>query len=269
VIRAGAVLVASLGLILLVGCAAPVQDPEPSSSASGTSHVPTAIPDGVVATGELLLPDGSSFGTITIEKSAAGYLLSAPDIATLGNPHQLVTALADGDVTIDQCGEPNVWADSFAVFPDSSPTAYAPFEATYYSDDPSFFRHLLIVEPGRMGEACTQPILALATLEWEVPVTRPWIEVDDSGPVSGAQGGVLVDGGRPLVYRTAAGDMWDAIAARFGLTSDDLTYLNPIRLGNSEPGVAYADQLLNLDPTNRGDSETRRPGSELSQSDAF
>jgi hypothetical protein len=266
VIRLKACAVGAVATVLLVGCTSAPSTQDDLATAAPTEeavNVPVVIPDGIVASGELVRPDGSVFGTAELEKSDDGLIFHLPDLAPLGDPAQLIIALADGPVTMETCAEDNIWA--VGITGDWPMARALQVEG---GDDPSFYRHLLVVPYGT-GEGCAQPILALATLDWDVPQTRPWIEVADSGPVTGAQGGVLVESGRPLVYRTAAGDAWDAIAARFGLTPDDLAYLNPIRLGNAEPGVAYADQLLNLDPTNRGDSETRRPGSELSQSGAF
>ena len=64
------------------------------------------------------------------------------------------------------------------------------------------------------------------------------------------------------------GDAWSAIAARFGMSEDDLEYLNPQRSrAGTREAIAY--QVLNLDPAGRGDSVTRLPGEELAVSEDF
>jgi hypothetical protein len=54
------------------------------------------------------------------------------------------------------------------------------------------------------------------------------------------------------------GDPWASIAARFGESEDDVEWMYPIRIPGNER-MAYARQVLNLDPENRGDSGSRRP----------
>jgi hypothetical protein len=129
---------------------------------------------------------------------------------------------------------------------------------TFPSGDWSFFTSLLIIgypDPDLGGDAagCMQPILAAAPLTWDVPDVRPWVEPADSGSRSGATGDV--DGTR---YTTAPSDVWDEIATRFGIGGDDLEWLNPIRTPSGNHS-AFAGQVLNLDPNDRSDSESRRP----------
>ena len=130
-----------------------------------------------------------------------------------------------------------------------------PFDADMYpSGDWSFFTSVIVVGFVELGgDGCTQPILASGPLVWDQPVVRPWVNPIDTGARTGANG--TVDA---TTYTTASGDIWSEIAARFAIDGDDLEWLNPIRIG-SQPGTAYADQVLNLDPDDRSDSESRRP----------
>jgi hypothetical protein len=268
--RTPAILVAALTAMSLAACASATSaSPREGSASSGEPsaepNVPVQIAEGTIARGELLLADGSSFGEASIDWVDGGIVVHVPDLTPLrSGGSSIMPALADGEVAIGDCGEPNVWALGIGEIPQP-----APLPVPEFMGDPSFLRYLLIVEPGSIDGDCAQPIRALARLEWDVPEVRPWIDVVDTGERAGAHGAVKLREGRPVLYRTAPGDDWVSIAQRFDLDADDLSYLNPIRLGNSEPGVAYADQVLNLDPGNRGDSETRRPGAPLTEPDAF
>lgn len=262
-IRIRALLV--VGVLVLSGCTvAPETRALEPSSTEPAQRVPIEIPAGVVATGDILLADGSSYGAVTVTWDDGVLGVQVPDPVPLFGEEQSLVALADGDVTFEMCGTENVWQVGLG---DAATMAALPMPEAM--GDPSFYRYLLVMPYWRDDGGCAEPVIGLARLEWDVPVTRPWLEPVDSGPADAARGGVLVEDGELLAYRTAAGDTWNAIAARFGITADDLSYLNPMRSGGSEPETAYAEQILNLDATNRGDSETRRSGSELSLSDAF
>jgi LysM repeat protein len=60
----------------------------------------------------------------------------------------------------------------------------------------------------------------------------------------------LVDG-EPGSYTVAQGDTIAAIAERFGLSQDDLFYLNPRRSPNPEDSTAFTGEMLNLSRTTR------------------
>lgn len=229
------------------------------------AHTPIPIPKGVVATGEFVDAAGAELGTMAISRTSVGYSVKLPDLA-LGDPSGIIMAMVDSPFDFRRCGDDNVWELGFPLAQieqlhgDISPMADS-------FGDPSFFTDVIFVKqiPDVNHVGCTQPILARATLTWTSPDTHPWITVADRGPASGAQGEAVRANGVPFTYRTAKGDTWKAIAARFGLSGEDLSYLNPIRHpgGPDAPGtpaLAYADQVLNLDPANRGNSESRRPG---------
>jgi len=115
--------------------------------------------------------------------------------------------------------------------------------------DPSFLRSLILVEH-RSADA---RVVGGAELSWRHPDARPTLRVKDSGPASGANGQVQLDGsGAPLSYTTASGDSWPSIAERFGITEDDLLWLNPVRSSPSYTGEnAYAGEVLNLSKAGR------------------
>jgi hypothetical protein len=238
-----------LCLVVLTGCTSP--DPSPTVLATDDSMTlkhPVPIPEGVVATGTLTSADGDELGPVEITHAGSEFAFDLPEYE-FGPAEEIYIALSDSPFTLDECGDANIWQIGFP----SDMSSVGALSEAY--PDPSFFTSLLLVAPGREvpGSTCIQPILAVAALTWSIPDTHPWVEPVDSGAASGAQG--TVDG---EVYTTAPGDSWNAIAERFGISGSDLEWLNPIRTPGT-PETAYEDQLLNLNPDDRSDSESRRP----------
>ncbi|QGU26759.1 LysM domain-containing protein [Microbacterium oryzae] len=231
--------------------ASPSPTPEPT---------PAVPPDGTVATGVLVDDTGSRLGEVSVDVKDGAYWLHLPLPAFEGY-EEITPALSDSPFTLDECGAANIWQLGFGGVDDTKET-YDVQLSTFY-DDPSFFTSALYVATGLSPEqeeahdGCWQPILAKADLHWTAPVVRPWAQVEDAGPASGARGTTEMVDAR-LLYTTAGGDTWASIAARFGVSEDDLEWMNPIRIPGDER-MAYARQVLNLDPENRGDSESRRP----------
>ena len=100
---------------------------------------------------------------------------------------------------------------------------------------------------------CFSRIVAQAPLEWTFPPLRPDLAaLADRGLTPGAEGVVDVDDeGRAIAYTVAADDTHEAVAARFGITLDDLAYLNPMAVPSVSDDVLYTDQRINLDLENR------------------
>lgn len=254
---------------LLASCSAPSGSTLNSAAAStraatspaAAGHPAVPIPDGPVAVAPLTTVQGVALGNATIVKTGSQWILKLPAL-DLGDPASVLPTLADSPFPPTACGSDNVWEVSF-VHQEGLPLI---LDVASFGGDPSFFTTLVLVRyggatlPAPDARGCIQPILATAPITWSVPDQRPWITtVTDAGVGPGARGIVRVQNGRPAIYVTAPDDSWSSIAARFGLSSSDLSWLNPNRLGGSAPDTAYAQQLLNLDPKNRGDSESRRP----------
>lgn len=242
-------IVGAAAAVFLAGCTA-----QSAPQQTEPAHAPVLIPSGTVATAELTTVAGDPFGEVTIIRDGEGYRIEYPDLAALtdgGEIAQPELALSDSPFTTDECGDANIWQIGWAD--DSIRTV--PFDADAFPDgDWSFFTSVIVVGFVELGgDGCTQPILATGPLVWDQPVVRPWVDPVDGGERPGAMGATL-----GTLYSTAEGDIWSEIAARFGISGDDLEWLNPIRVG-SQPGTAYAHQQLNLDPADRSDSESRRP----------
>lgn len=98
------------------------------------------------------------------------------------------------------------------------------------------------------GSCYGQPVLSTASINWTMQPLYPDITVTDSGETGGAKGFVTFEGDVPVSYTVNQGDVLAEIAARLGLTSDELLWLNPRR---PDPTTAYKDETLNLSPFRR------------------
>lgn len=122
--------------------------------------------------------------------------------------------------------------------------------AKFGGDDPSFIDGVVIgmfVQSDLDERGCGRTILARAPFTWHLPEGLHPVTVADSGPASGADGTPELVDGQLVSYVVAPGDVLSAIADRFGVTVDDIVFLNPFR----GDGMALADERINLDRDNR------------------
>jgi hypothetical protein len=239
--------------------------PTPTQSAAVVATQPeniVTIPNGVIGTGTVRSSDGKTTGQLTITKTDHAILLGLKHFNSTDRD-QLSLAFADSVISANQCPD-----DKFQfAFGDPVGTHDATISEDMGLDprsaDPTFLKTFMVLRYPDSSMAkvngCLEPIVARALIKWTVPDTHPNLVLKDSGAQPAANGLVTTRGGTPFSYTTASGDTWSAIAARFGITANDLTYLNPIRYGNNSPGVAYFGQVLNLSKANRGNSESRHP----------
>jgi LysM repeat protein len=85
-----------------------------------------------------------------------------------------------------------------------------------------------------------------------MPYLRSWLDtVVDAGPRDGASGAVVTRDGHPVTYPVAPNDSITAVAQRFGISVDDLFYLNESRLPVTTDRTLYLGEKLNLDIKHR------------------
>ena len=250
-------------IVGLAGCTA--SNPTPSASAHTVAVKAIPVPDGTVGTGTLTSWNGKTTGQLRVVAKSGNFTLMFSSFST-DYPGQLTFGLADTAVRMTQCGENNLWQIGLTP-PDNivkpSMSLGLPNVADGYTD-PSFFQTFLLLQypDGTTTRGCQQPIIALAKIAWTMKPIYPGLTVHDSGKAASAEGVVKLINEKPFSYVTAVRDTWSSIAARFGLTPAELLYLNPIRHPEAVPAIAYEGQILNLDPANRGNSESRRPGAQ-------
>jgi LysM repeat protein len=93
-------------------------------------------------------------------------------------------------------------------------------------------------------------VLAVTPVSWSVPERQTNIVVADSGSADLATGTVVTStaAGAPRGYLVAAGDTIDAVAARFGISSAALIYLNAGLLVTGDQQYLIYGNTINLDP---------------------
>ena len=226
------------------------------------------VPNGTVGTGEFTSWNGKTTGTLTVVANSGSFAFVLTHFST-DLTGQTLFALADSPVKMSDCGENNLWQLGLTTRQGNVIEPTMRFDLPDVADafsDPSFFTTFLLmnypVDPSARIRGCEQSITALSTIHWTMKSIYPRLLLHDGGAAPGARGSVSDGGGRPFRYTTARGDTWASIAHRFGITPAELLYLNPIRHPEAAPAIAYADQVLNLSPSNRGNSETRRPGAQ-------
>jgi hypothetical protein len=254
-------------MVLAVGVVVCLAGCTPSSHETGSSPHPAVatavpVPDGVVGTGTLTSWNGKTSGSLEVDAKSGSFTFVLSHFST-DFTGENEFALADVPVKLSQCGENNLWQIGLDDHGNvAKPTMRFGLPNVVGAwGDPSFFQTFLLMQypTGQVTRGCQQPIIALATIHWTLASPYPGLAVHDRGVIAGAQGVTTLVDGKPYSYTTVQADAWEDIAHRFGLTPAQLLYLNPIRHPEAEPAEAYTGQVLNLSPTNRGDSESRRP----------
>jgi hypothetical protein len=226
-----------------------------------------------VGTGTLTSWNGKTTGSLQIVAKSGHFRFNLNNFSTDFTGQNLFV-LADSPITMSECGENNLWQIGMTTKENNviEPTMHfldLPNDGGEWSD-PTFFTTFGFLQYGQIGadgtpalvRGCQQPVVALAQIVWTMQTIYPGLTVSDHGRVAGAAGAVTKKSGQPFTYVTAKDDTWAAIAHRFGLTPDQLRFLNPVRHPDTIVAEAYTGQVLNLDPHNRGNSESRRPGAQ-------
>ncbi|MDN4597078.1 LysM domain-containing protein [Leifsonia virtsii] len=93
-------------------------------------------------------------------------------------------------------------------------------------------------------------VLAVTTVHWSVPARQTNVHPVDGGarPLAGGDITATTASGAPKSYRVGHGDLPAEVADRFGITLQDLKWLNPGSGAFDADGNLYEDAVLNLDP---------------------
>jgi hypothetical protein len=93
-------------------------------------------------------------------------------------------------------------------------------------------------------------VLAVNPVHWSVPVRQSNVHPVDGGAQSYAKGSVTATtaSGAPKRYLVAAGDITDVVARRFGISVEDLIWLNANLQVFGDQQYLYESTTLNLDP---------------------
>lgn len=93
-------------------------------------------------------------------------------------------------------------------------------------------------------------VLAVTSVGWNIPVRQSNVHPIDHGPRAFATGTVTAKtpAGAPRAYRVSGGDTTAMVAARFGVSVDDLIWLNKNLQVFGEKQYLFENTTINLDP---------------------
>jgi hypothetical protein len=212
----------------------PASTPTPSAA-------PVISEGDVVATGEFTSPDDSFSGRVSVVSSGGGdFVLAYEDVMTTRSgvlatslttqPYDSVSYCAGGSVAMS-FGDADLTTQPVLDF----------WAGDVMGQDPGFLDDVLVTQ-GSTPE-CGYTVVAVAPLTWTLPVMRPDIQPDDSGVTGGANGTAESVDGELVRYTVVADDMITEVAARFGISVDDLHYLNPFRTSEAENALIDGETL--------------------------
>lgn len=210
----------------------PTADANASGQPADASVIPLGVQTGdVVATGTLSSPDGSVNGNVMVVSAGDGnYTAEFDNLSITRNPVMSV------GFSVEPWDDQRYCEDSFSVYSYgdsdllSNPTMDFWF-AQHMPEDPTFLDTVVISQglPAEGDPGCYYPVVATAPLDWTMPDQRPDLNPVDSGETGGAHGPVETVNGVLDSYTVVPNDLIEEIAARFGISVDDVFYLNPQR----------------------------------------
>ena len=238
---------------------APTPVPTPSQPSATPSLPPqpapylTPVPAGtVVAQGDVASPKGSihfhyrmvSNGDNTYSAEYSGFTNTAPipvSVTLLEVPPRVGDGVVFHGMGDHVLGGPT----TSPAAPSSANVGAAPSDlvalVTYSS---------VAAADGVPVELGPGKVLAVNTVRWSVPPRQTNVHPVDGGarPLAGGMVTATTPSGAPASYRVGHGDLPGSVAERFGITLQDLMWLNPSRGAFDAHGNLYEDAILNLDP---------------------
>jgi hypothetical protein len=231
--------------MLLSSCATTTADHTPPSAPNPTTSASEAasLPAGTIGSGTFH-NDIDNVGTLTFTATGDLMTLNLQGLQTPTSAAVSVFAVVDpvsDDVTCLDSGFRMAFAQVQAG--DSS----ADFGIDIVSGDPSAIDQVILTTtPSIPAGDCLAEIAARAEVEWTFAPLRESLRAVDSGKTGGARGKVTLADGVPATYTVAPNDLIEEVAARLGLTADDLFYLNPARLPSPKQLTLRVGEVFNL-----------------------
>ena len=217
-------------------------------------------------------PEGTELGTADLVDRNGAAVMHASIVAGTGTSMRVVTsygrALPGGDVELvvtpfglrfgETCADSSVGAAVRDVHPEVASIYPLGSRASTFTVDPSFVTGIALTRPmqGWTPNECLRPLLAIGTITWTLPPLCPDIAAIDAGPAIGAAGETALRDGILSTYTVRGGDNLRQIAGRFGLTVQDLLFLNPLRESAAGTYTAEKWETFNLENTPQGRART-------------
>lgn len=222
----------------------PTATTQPTATAQPTVEA-RPIPQGVVGSGTFHPADGSTTGTVDIVVTGE---LAKLVLRDLKSTHKRLGVRAPfRHPQTGPCADGAGFA--FADIVAGTPTDPLILDLSLGRGDPTFIREVALTTfmPADDSNECINKVVARAPLRWTFRPLRPYLAtLVDDGTRGGARGKVMVDAsGRTVAYSVAPNDLLPEVAGRFGITPDDVFYLNPARAAGEDP-ILQVDEVLNL-----------------------
>jgi len=215
----------------------------------------SSIPQGtVVAAGDVASPKGSihfhyrmvANGDNTYSAQYSGFTSTVPvpvSVTLIDIPPKVGDGLTYHGVGDHQLGGPTTTAApaSSASLDNEDQPAYLGTLVTYSSAASA---------DGVPIELGPNKVLAVTTVHWSIPVRQSNVHPVDGGARAYASGAVTATmaSGAPKRYLVATGDITAVVAQRFGISIEDLIWLNTNLQVFGDQQYLYAATTLNLDP---------------------
>jgi hypothetical protein len=227
-------------------------------SAALPSPTLSSIPRGtVVAEGDVASPKGSihfhyqmvANGDDTYSAQYSGFTSTVPvpiSVTLIDVPPKVGDGLTYHGVADHQLGGPTTTAAPASTAPLGNVTqpAYLGTLVTYSSATST------VGVPTELGP---NKVLAVNTVHWSIPVRQSNVHPVDGGTRAYAAGTVTARtaSGAPRRYLVAGGDITSVVAKRFGISVEDLIWLNANLQVFGDQQYLYQGTTLNLDPNSR------------------
>ena len=248
-------------LVAVTGCtaeSAPTEPPSASATAAApvtsTPTVPTQLPlpTGTIGSGPLTSDNGTT-GTVRFSFDGALLTLSIDDLVS-PTTDAVAAVIAVHALPPDQTCFDSGFRVPFGTFEGGKATNNSG-DFSIFSGDPSGIDQVILVTipewPFPSDTTCLATVVARADIRWTFEPLRSYLHPVDSGVTGGARGVTESIDGRLSAYTVEPNDLIDEVAARFGITVDDIFYLNNSRIPNAGQHTLSVGERLNLSLADR------------------
>jgi len=214
----------------------------PHATAADQRPSDPPAPTGKIGTASLIDGSGRPAGSAIFTQDRSDVEIT---LAPTASPPGATLRISTAPVTTECPGDE--YSLDFGQAADGPKTIPLPHDLMPKSD-PTMWRSLLLVAPPAPGASgtCAMSVLASSPIVWTRDPAGLSAPIHDSGSTASARGTVGAAGSGTTTYTPAPGDTPAAVAARLGITIDDLHWLNPVEFD------LRAGMPINLDPEVRG-----------------
>lgn len=253
---------ATLAIIAVAGVSLTLPKPTspgPAATASGSERspapdessleaTPLELPEGELGSGTLITPEGREVGELAVVRRAGEIVFEVSDfelISEMLTPQIAVQAPRD-----DRCADGPSHEVGGSLVATTSFSVSLPVGAVAHGD-PTAVKDFRLRKGFSGGDVCGYESAARAEITWDIGPLRPYLTgLVDSGSRETATGTVTSEDGR-AVYTAGDGDTIRGVALRFGISEDDVFYLNEARTPDPEDPDLEPGETLNLDVGDR------------------